>query len=83
MNKSNKLSAKHLGIKEDGDSPIYVSEQLTPKAARLHYLARDLTRSQDYKYCWTSFGKVYVRKDDKTPVIPITSEAQIHNLNLI
>lgn len=83
MNKSNKLSAKHLGIKQDGDSPIYVSEQLTPKAARLHYLARDLTRSQDYKYCWTSFGKVYVRKDDKTPVIPITSEAQIHNLNLI
>ncbi|KAG7300116.1 hypothetical protein JYU34_005687 [Plutella xylostella] len=79
-NKSDKLCAKHLGFKEKGETPIYVSEQLTPKAARLYFLARDLSRTQSYKFCWTSFGKVFVRKDEKTPVIPIVSEAQIQKL---
>lgn len=75
-----KLCAKHLGIKENPDSPIYISEQLTAKGARLHFLARDLAKSKIYKFCWTSFGKVYVKKNETSPAIPITSKAQVHKL---
>ncbi|KAI5639023.1 hypothetical protein NE865_08365 [Phthorimaea operculella] len=76
----NKLQAKHLGLKTKEDTPIFVSEQLTSKAARLYFLARDLTNSKQYGFCWTSFGRVYVRKDERSPVILIKNEAQVQQL---
>lgn len=75
-----KLCNKHLGSNKNGDTPIYVSEQLTAKGARLHFLARDLAKTKSYKYCWTSYGRVYIRKDDNSPIIIIKNEHQIHNL---
>ena len=75
-----KLCAKHLGFKTDENTPIYITEQLTARGARLHFLARDLAKSKDYKYCWTAFGKVYIKKDDDSPTIVINSESQVHNL---
>lgn len=78
-----KLCAKHLGFKTEEYTPIYVSEQLTAKGARLHFLARDLAKSKEYKYCWTAFGKVHIKKDDNFPTIIITSESQVHNLLLL
>lgn len=77
-----KLCAKHLGFKSDGDQPIFVSEQLTAKGARLHFLARDLTKSKGYKYCWTAYGKVYVKQHDDTPAILIKNESQVQALML-
>ncbi|KAL0879534.1 hypothetical protein ABMA27_003272 [Loxostege sticticalis] len=79
-NHSNKLCAKHLGIKRNPDNPIFLSECLTPKAARLFFLARDLRKSKGYKYCWTSFGRVYVRRDDTSAIIHITNESTINAL---
>lgn len=75
-----KLQAKHLGFTSKPDTPIYVAEQLTNKGARLFFLARDLQKSGKFKYCWTSFGKVLIRKDDSAPVTIIRNEAQIHKL---
>lgn len=75
-----KLCAKHLGLKKDEYAPIYVSEQLTAKAARLFYLARDLAKSKEYKFCWTAYGRVYIRNDENSPIIPIRSEAQVQSL---
>lgn len=78
--KSNKLSAKHLGINSNPETPIYISENLTPKASRLFFLARDLKTTKNYKYCWTNYGKVYLRLDDTSPIVTITSESQIQQL---
>lgn len=78
-NKS-KLTAKHLGFKRDEDVPIFISENLTSKGARLHFLARDLVKSKQYKFCWTAYGKVYVRKTENSPIISIKSEAQCTEL---
>lgn len=75
-----KLCAKHLGLTKNADSPIYVSEQLTAKAARLYFLARDLSKSKRYKFCWTAYGRVYVRKDEQSPIIAIRSESLVHSL---
>ncbi|KAG7308986.1 hypothetical protein JYU34_004842 [Plutella xylostella] len=79
-NKSNKLCAKHLGITSSPDTPIFIAENLTPKASRLYFLARDLKKSRNYKYCWTSYGRVYVRKEDTSPIILIQSEAQVQKM---
>lgn len=75
-----KLQAKHLGFSTHEDTPIFISEQLTAKAARLYFLSRELVKSQKYKYCWTAFGKVFVRKDDNAKIILIQNEAIIHRL---
>ncbi|CAG9791455.1 unnamed protein product [Diatraea saccharalis] len=75
-----KLCAKHLGFRTYEDMPIYVSEQLTMRGSRLHFLARDLAKSKQYKYCWTAYGKVYVRKTDNSAIILIKSEAQVQHL---
>ncbi|KAL0859559.1 hypothetical protein ABMA27_010701 [Loxostege sticticalis] len=75
-----KLQAKHLGLTIKEDTPVFISELLTAKGARLHFLSRDLVKSKKYKYCWTSFGKVFVRKDDNSKIILIQSESQIHDL---
>lgn len=77
----NKLQAKHLGHRTEEDTPIFVSEQLTQRGARLYFLARDLVKTKKYRYCWTAFGKVLVRKDDTSRVITINSEAQVHQLS--
>ncbi|CAH2208511.1 jg12306 [Pararge aegeria aegeria] len=75
-----KLRALHLGLKTGEDTPIYVSEQLTSKSSRLYFLARDLTRSKKYKFCWTAYGKVYVRREENSAIIAIRSEAQVQQL---
>lgn len=80
-NKRNKvkLCAKHLGFKNNEDIPVFVSEQLTAIGSRLHFLARDLSKSKGYKYCWTAYGKVYVKKNDESPTHIIRSESQIQS----
>lgn len=75
-----KLRAKHLGFVVHEETSIFVSEQLTPKASRLYFLARDLVKSTSFIYCWTAYGNVYVRRDENSPIITVTSEAQITQL---
>lgn len=75
-----KLCAKHLGLRAAEDTPIFISEQLTAKASRLHFLARDLAKSKSYKFCWTAYGKVYVRRDENSPIITISNEPQVQQL---
>lgn len=78
----NKLCCKHLGLKTQVDTPVFVSEHLTPRGSRLHFLARDLTKSGFYKFCWTAYGKVYVRRNESSQTINIRTEDQVHQLLL-
>jgi hypothetical protein len=75
----NRLNSTQIGI-VGNPVPIYVSEGLTSKGRRLLYLARDFTSSAEYKYCWTSNGKVFIRKTDNSPHIEINSEADVMKL---
>lgn len=75
-----RLSCKLLGFQTQEDTPIFLSEHLTAKGSRLHFLARDLIKSRAYKFCWTAYGKVYVKKDELSPTILIRNEEQVHKL---
>lgn len=77
-----KLCCKHLGYKTLEDTPIFISEHLTPKGSRLHFLARDLTKAGAFKFCWTAYGKVYLKKDEASPTITVNSEEQLHQLQV-
>ncbi|CAG9790401.1 unnamed protein product [Diatraea saccharalis] len=80
VKRKDKLCAKHLGFTANEDIPIFIGEQLTAIGFRLFYLARDLAKTKAYKFCWTSYGKVYIRKQENTPVILIKTEDQVNHL---
>lgn len=82
LNHQNKLCCKHMGFKSQEDTPIFITEHLTAKGSRLHFLARDLIKSGYYKFCWTAYGKVYIKKNESAPTIIIRSEEQVHKLLL-
>lgn len=71
--KDEKLNSGHLGL-EGKKSPIFISEHLTSLSKKLFYLAREFSKINDYKYCWTSNGRVFIRKEDKSKQIIIKSE---------
>lgn len=56
---------------------IFISENLTNKMKRLFFLSRDFAKVNDYKYCWVSHGKIFVRKSDGGPLRQIKSESDL------
>ncbi|KAJ0181480.1 hypothetical protein K1T71_003565 [Dendrolimus kikuchii] len=78
-NKNNKLNTGQINLQ--GISPIFISENLTSKTKRLFFLARGVASQLEFKYCWTSYGKVLLRKDDGSPLLRIETEQELQALN--
>lgn len=79
FNKSNAGNRLNSGIFDSASTsqPIYIAEHLTPRARRLHYLAREFAKEEQYKHCWTSGGRVLLRKYDDSKYLVVTSEDQL------
>lgn len=60
--------------------PIYISENLTPAAKKLLYIARQFSQSNNYRYCWTSHGNIYMRRKDGETAIRVNCEEDIKKL---
>ncbi|KAJ8719239.1 hypothetical protein PYW07_016795 [Mythimna separata] len=82
FNKNNidqRLSTSSLSL--DGpNKPIFVSESLTASARRLHYLARMFAKDHNYEHCWTSFGKVFLKRRSNETRLRISCEEDIEKL---
>lgn len=82
MNREKRLSTASLNL--DGPAkPVYVAESLTASARRLYYVARMFAKNHHYQYCWTSFGKVYVKRNANDPRVRVSCENDIENLKKI
>lgn len=73
--KKAKVSAQSYGY-TDKSGPIYVDEQLTKQTFLLFKRAKELKR-QGFKFVWISNGEILVRESETSPVIRITAESQI------
>lgn len=76
---TNKFSTTNLSI-TGPSNPVYISENLTQRDRKLYYLAREFTKSNDYSFCWTSFGRIFVRRSEGSPPIRISCEGDLDNL---
>ncbi|XP_046976521.1 uncharacterized protein LOC124542638 [Vanessa cardui] len=77
--KENKLNTTHLKL--DGPAkPVFLSEKLTPNIYSIYHLERNFARENEYKYCWTAFGKVFLRRMDGHKQIHIINEEDLHRL---
>lgn len=74
-----KLNTEHLKL-SGPVKPVYISEMLTVKGRRLRFLANNFAKSHKYKYCWSSYGRIYLRKTDDTPQILIKDEGDLEKL---
>lgn len=77
--KEAKLNTSHLQI-TGAPRPIYISESLTPRVRKLFHLARGYAKENEYRFCWTTNGRVFLRKDEDLPHIRIDNETELHNL---
>ncbi|CAH0401481.1 unnamed protein product [Chilo suppressalis] len=80
-NTENKSRLNTTVLQFDGPSkPIFISESLSLKFKKIFYMARDFAKAHDYRYCWSSHGKVYLRKKEGSPLHRIDCEAHLSQL---
>ena len=73
------VSIKDFGYSNDGK--IFVNESLTSKRKAL---IRDLKSKKDeygFKYVWSKKGTIFIRRDENSRAIRITTIADLNNLN--
>lgn len=73
------LTTATLGI-EGAATPIFISENLPTKNKRLFSLTREFAKTQGYKFCWTAYGSIYLRKTEDQPAIRITNDKDLIHL---
>ncbi|CAH0723703.1 unnamed protein product, partial [Brenthis ino] len=62
---ADKLNTKTIGMAGD-KKPIYVDEHLLPSKKKLFFDARAFAKSNNF-HCWSSNGRIFLRKDTKDP----------------
>lgn len=78
-NGPNSPSTQDLGL-EGPASKIYLSEFLTQKTQHLYFLARNYAKSNNYNYCWTAHGNVFLRKQQGDLAVRIRDETDLSKL---
>lgn len=71
-----KLSTENLKL-SGPVKPVFISENLTPKMKRLFYLAREFAKSNEYGYCWSSNGRIFIREKEGAPLHWIKEESDL------
>ncbi|CAH0407667.1 unnamed protein product [Chilo suppressalis] len=75
-NKDNKLNTELIQL-EGQKKPIFIAECLTLSAKKMYFLARDFSKTNNYAYCWTSHGRVFLRKREGAPARCISKESDL------
>ncbi|KOB68765.1 Zinc finger DNA binding protein [Operophtera brumata] len=74
-----KFSTSNLKL-EGPTKPIFISESLAPQTKKLFFMAREFAKSSDFKFCWASRGKIYLRRSDGAALIKVNNESDLENL---
>lgn len=73
--KKKRLINSDLGI--PSQAPIFVNEHLCATLKRILGMAVTKKRECNWKFVWVQNGKIFARKAEHAPVIPIASEADL------
>lgn len=69
---------KDIGIKQQSQRPVLISEQLTSANQQLLYSARSLRGGDKFKFVWSCNGQILARRQTKSKVIRLTSTAHVN-----
>ena len=69
--RKNLKSVSTIGLGYPVANKIYVNESLTEKNKELFKLCLKCKRDYSYKFLWTNAGRIFLRKNLSSPVIPV------------
>ncbi|KOB52104.1 Zinc finger DNA binding protein [Operophtera brumata] len=75
-----RLNTEHLRI-SGTPIPIFISENLSAKMKKLFYQAREFAKENDFKFCWVTHGKIFLRKRENGPLVRIANETDFVKVN--
>lgn len=70
--KNRKLSSVEINSRFT-DTPIYANEHLTPELKEIFFHARKFKLENNFKFCWTKDGKIFLRKNESSGILRIKS----------
>lgn len=59
---------------------IRIYEHLTPRSQQLFKEAKDFQRTNDFKYCWTKNSNIFLKEDDDSKIIKVTSAEMLQTM---
>ena len=74
-------STKDLGMARHNPQKIFIAESLTRRNHLLLNQCLQKKKKLNYKFLWTKYGKVLLRKDGSSPAIAITSAKDLAKLS--
>lgn len=74
--KHRNISARDIGLGVESQK-IYINEHLTKDNKMLLTSCKQKAKELNYKYIWTKNCRVFVRKNETSPPVPINSSADI------
>lgn len=79
LHSTDKLSTANLNL-SGPKQPVFISESLTYKDKKLFFLAREFVKNSGYAFCWTSFGRIFIREKEGSPPLRISCEEDLNKL---
>ena len=74
-------TTQDIGIERHRAQKIFIAESLTRRNHQLLNLCLQKKRELNYKFLWTKYGKVLMRKDGSSPVISIATDKDLDKLS--
>lgn len=59
------------------DNHIYINESLSPKNKELFKECLKLKREMNFKFIWTHYGRIYLRKDANSPAKAVSNQKDL------
>ena len=72
---------KKAGDYKFNGQSIYINDHLSPFNRGIFASASEAKRTLNFKYLWVKNGQIYMRKDERSPLIRISKEDDIKALN--
>ena len=73
-------NTSNIGLGRNGESKIYIQESLTEAKRNLFKSCLKFRKDQKYKFIWTYYGVIYLRRNEHTPASRITSVRDLEKL---
>ena len=70
-----------IGLGRFGEDKIYIQESLTESKRKLFKKCLKFRKDHKYKFIWTYYGVIYLRRNEHTSALHITSEGDLEGLH--
>lgn len=67
------LTIDDIGLGRQGENKIFIQESLTPSRRELFHKSNEFKKKFRFRYIWSFYGNIFLRKDDASPAVKICS----------